>query len=260
MASSKKPSSQKRADRERAENQTLNRVFVVFLIGLAVECYHFILYRTASSSINSMVACYDALNWITWMGFALLAVGAVAGYLKRKDRKVRTAMIWVSAAGLFLGASSWIMFHFSNGHQGIIAMCVLVPVMSVLALIFLLYQRECFWCSLVICCALFTVWLLGDAERSLTWRLRIMAGAAVGVVLVIVALYLLRKAEAGDGKLWGFRVCSPECDYQIVYVILGVAFACVALAVALYSFAYYLMWVLGIALFAELVYYTSKLM
>ena len=259
MASSKKPISQKRAEREQAENQALSRVFTVFLIGLAIECYLFILYRAATSSVNSMLACYRALEWITGLGFIVLAVGAVVGYLKRNDPKLRAAMIWTGAAGLFLGVSGWIMRNVSNDHMGIIAMCVLVPVMSVLALIFLLYQRECFWSSLVMCCALFTVWAV-DTTHSGSWHLRVVAGAIVGAVLVAVAAYLVRKAQAGTGKLGKFQVCSVECDYRIVYAILAVAFVCVLLAAAMYAICYYLMWALGITLFAELVYYTSKLM
>ena len=260
MASSKKPISQKRAEREQAENQALNRVFAVFLIGLAIECYLFILYRAVTGSPISMVRCYRALEWVTRVGFIVFAVGAVAGYLKRNDRKLRTAMIWVGATGLFLGVSGWFMHYFSNDHQGIITLCILVPVAAVLALIFLLYQRECFWTSLVMCCALFTVWMLGDATRSRTWHMRIVYGAVLGAVLVAVAAYLVRKAQVGNGKLWKFRVCSLECDYRVVYAILAVAFVCVLLGAAMYTICYYLMWVLGITLFAELVYYTSKLM
>lgn len=259
MASSKKPISQKRAEREQAENQALNRVFAVFLIGLAIECYLFILYRAATSSVNSMLACYRALEWIIGLGFVVLAAGAVVGFLKRNDRKLRTAMTWTGAVGLFLGVSGLIMRYISNDHIGIIAMCVLVPVAAVLALIFLLYQPECFWSSLVMCCALFTVWMLGQTHSS-TWHLRIMAGAILGAVLVAVAAYLVRKAQANNGKLRQFQVCSLECDYRIVYAILAVAFVCVLLATALSAISYYLMWALGIALFAELVYYTAKLM
>lgn len=260
MASSKKPISQKRAEREQAENQALSRVFAVFLIGLAIECYLFILYRAASGSVNSMLACYRALEVITVLGFIVLVAAAIVGYLKRNDRKLRTVMIWAGALGLFLGVSGWIMRHFANDQQGIIAMCILVPVAAVLALIFLLYQRECFWSSLVMCCALFTVWLLSDANHSKTWHLRIVAGAIVGAVLLLVAFYLFRKAQGNDGKLWGLRVCSPECEYLVVYAVLAVALVGVLMAVAAYTISFYLMWMLGIAFFAELVYYTAKLM
>ena len=42
---SKKPISQKRAERQQMENQALHRVFNVFLLGLAAECYLFIVQR-----------------------------------------------------------------------------------------------------------------------------------------------------------------------------------------------------------------------
>ena len=41
----KKPISQKRADREKQENLALQRVFNVFLLGIAAEVYLFIVYR-----------------------------------------------------------------------------------------------------------------------------------------------------------------------------------------------------------------------
>ena len=42
---SKKPVSQKRAEREREEKLTHSRVFHVFLMGLAAECYQYLVYR-----------------------------------------------------------------------------------------------------------------------------------------------------------------------------------------------------------------------
>ena len=51
-----------------------------------------------------------------------------------------------------------------------------------------------------------------------------------------------------------------ECDYRILYAVFAAAFVCVLLALAVPAIAYYLMWALGILLFAEVVYYTSKLM
>ena len=41
----KKSISQKRAERQQQENQALSRVFLVFLLGLAAECYLFLVYR-----------------------------------------------------------------------------------------------------------------------------------------------------------------------------------------------------------------------
>lgn len=47
---------------------------------------------------------------------------------------------------------------------------------------------------------------------------------------------------------------------MIVYAALAVAAAGVLLAAVLPMISYYLMWALGVVLFAELVYYTTKLM
>ena len=53
---SKKPISQKRADREKQESQALHRVFNVFLLGLAAECYLLLVYRGyAMGTIDSLL-------------------------------------------------------------------------------------------------------------------------------------------------------------------------------------------------------------
>ena len=88
----------------------------------------------------------------------------------------------------------------------------------------------------------------------------VIIGAVLGAALLAAAAALVRKAQGDEGKLWGFRVFTMECDYRIVFAALGAAFVCVVLTLALPSIAYYLMWMLGILLFGELVYYTTKLM
>ncbi len=258
--SSKKPISQKRTEREQAENQALNRVFLVFLVGLAAECYLFLLYRGAVGTVNSMLASYNAVKWLSWLGLIMLAAGAAVGYLKRNDRKLRTAMLWVGGAGLFLGVSGWIMTNFSNDNKGIITMCILVPILAILALVLLLYQHECFYATVALAGAMFTVWVRSSSLNAGSWRIPVIVGAVLAALVLVGAAFLARKAQQDEGKLWGLRVCSLECDYRILYAALGAAFVCVLLGLALPAISYYLMWALGILLFAELVYYTSKLM
>ena len=257
---SKKPISQKRAEREKAEDRALNRVFGVFLLGLAAECYLFILYRAALGTIDSMVTCYQVIRWSSWLGLILLLGGALVAYLKRSDRKLRTVMLWIAGLGVFLAVSGWIMYRFSNYNYGITVMCILVPIAAVLALVFQLYQRECFLCTIALAGSLFTVWVRGASLNSGFWRTPVIVGAVLGAVILAAAAALVRTAQQAEGKLWGVRVCSLECDYRIIYGVLGIAFVCVLLAVAVPSITYYLMWALGVLAFAELVYYTTKLM
>ena len=91
-------------------------------------------------------------------------------------------------------------------------------------------------------------------------KVLIGVGICFGVILLAVAAWLVDMARKSEGKLWGFRVFSLECDYRIVFAVVAVAALCVLLAAIVPGIAYYLMWALGVLLFAELVYYTTKLM
>lgn len=256
----KKAISQKRADREKQDNQTLHRVFNVFLLGLAAECYLFIVYRGYGvGTIDSVLIWHKVLTWGMYLGLVMLVGGAIAGCVKRSDRRVRTAMTWVGGIGLFLAASGWIITNFFDNHQGITAMCILVPILTVMGLVFLLYQHECFLCTLALSCAMFTVWARG-ATAAGAWRVPVIAGCVLGIVLLGLAVFLASKAQKGEGKLGGIRVLSLECDYRVLYGVLGLGAVGVLVALIDPAISVYLMWVLGILLFAELVYYTTKLM
>lgn len=257
----KKPVSQKHADREKSENRVLNRVYYVFLLGLAAECWLFLVYRGyAWGAPKSMLAWDTVLRVATWMGLAALVIGAAAAFLKRQDKKLRTIMTWVAGVGGFFFLSSWVSTRFFGGGMGVTAMCILVPIVAVLALIYLLYQHECAVSTVVLSGAMFSVWLRGASAGSVHWSLPVLAGCIVVVIGLLAAIYLTSRAQKGEGKLFGIRVFSLECDYRIVYAVLGVAAAAVLVVACAASAAYYLMWVLGVLLFAELVYYTTKLM
>ena len=73
----KKPISQKRAEREKQENQTLQRVFNVFLLGIAAECYLFVVYRNyVMGTAASLLVWHSVLRWAAILGVVLLAAGA----------------------------------------------------------------------------------------------------------------------------------------------------------------------------------------
>lgn len=233
----------------------------MFLLGLAAEVYLFIIYRAVTGSIDSMLVCYQTiLPVLSWLGLAMLAVGAIVGYVKRAEQKLRMPMAFVGGIGLFLALSGLIMTMFSDNNRGVTTMCVLVPILAVLGLVFLLYQHECFLCTAALSGALFAVWAMGSAANSLIWRIPVTVGMVLAAALLAVFAALVHKAQQSEGKLWKVRIFPVECDYRVIYVVLAVAFAGVLVAMLLPAIAYYLMWVLGILLFAELVLYTTKLM
>ena len=57
----------------------MNRIYYVFLLGLAAECYLILAYRGfAFGNIGSTLAWNKFLNVAMWVGLALLAAGAGA--------------------------------------------------------------------------------------------------------------------------------------------------------------------------------------
>ncbi|MBD5155271.1 MAG: hypothetical protein HDT15_09455 [Oscillibacter sp.] len=258
---SKKSISQKRMDREQQENHTLSRIYYVFLLGLIAEVYLFLVYRFyAWGSVGSMLVWHKVLTVLTWVGLAALVAGVAGAVIKRQEKKLRNIMIWVAGAGAFFFVSSWVVTYFFSNGAGVTAMCILVPILAVLALVYLLYQHECALCSVVLSGAMFSVWLRGASSASAMWRWAVMAGCILVAVILAAAIYLTTKAQKDGGKLWKIRIFSVDCDYRIVYAVLGVAAAALLLAAALPGIGYYLMWALGVLLFAELVFYTTKLM
>ena len=254
----KKPISQKRADREKQENLTLQRVFNVFLLGIAAECYLLIVYRNyVMGTAASLLVWYSILRWAAIAGVVALLGGAAAAYVKRRQPKLRMAMILVSVVGLFLAVSGWVMMRFFD--QGVTTMCILVPVLTLLGLVYFLFQHECFLTTVAMAGSFFAVWVCGSGLKS-SWRLPVMAGAVAAIVVLAAVAFLVRQAQKGQGKLRGVRVLSVECDYRVVYAALALCAVAIAVALAVPAISYYLLWGLGILLFAEMVYYTTKLM
>ena len=178
---SKKPISQKRADREKQESQALHRVFNVFLLGLAAECYLLLVYRGyAMGTIDSLLIWHQILTWGMYLGLVMLIAGIAVGVAKRKDRRLRTIMTWVAGGGLFLALTGWVVTFFFDNSRGITAMCVLVPIAVVLALVYLLFQPECFLCTLTVSCAMFAVWARGASADSSAFGMVVIAGLRGG--------------------------------------------------------------------------------
>lgn len=261
MASTKKPISQKKADREKEENRVLNRVYYVFLLGLAAECYLFLVYRGYTVGlVSSQVVWHTILTVCGWAGLAALVVGAVVGYLKREDKKLRSIMTWVAGAGAFFAITGWLITHlFANG-AGLMLSCVLVAVAAILTLIVMLYQQECALSTAALGGAMFCVWARGGSFLSSEWAVPVIVGCVLGLALLACAAWLVSAAQKSGGKLWKVRVLSTECDYRILYAALAAAALCVLVGLIVPTINAYLMWILGVALFAELVYYTTKLM
>ena len=250
---SKKPVSQKRAQRQQQERAALNNIFNTFLAGLAAECYLFIVYRGyIAGNIDSLLAWDNILRVLMWLGAAALVAGGVFTFLKRGEDKLRKLGLGIASSGLFFFVSSFVMTRFFD--LGVIGMCATVPVLTVLALIFFLYPRD-FINTLLIAVSIFTVWA---CDRGTGGIIRI--GAILVAVLLAVFGVAARRTQFNDGKFGKWQIFPAECDYRMVYIVSIVCILLVALAIIVPALAYYLIWAAVVALFAELAFYTTKMM
>ncbi len=255
---SKKPVSNKRALRQQEERAALNKIFTTFLVGLAAECYLFIVYNFyVRSTVESMLTCYDVLKVLGWVGLAAFIGGAVFALVKKGSEKLRKIGAFAAAGGAFLAVSSWIMVNFVEA--GVVTLCVLVPVATILGLIFFLYQRDCFLNTLILSGALFTIWVCSKGLDG-TWKLYITAAVIAAVVLLAALCVVVFLMKKNGGKLGKLQVFSAECDYRMIYAVAAVAAALILAALFAPGVTFYLICAAVIALFGELVYYTVKMM
>ena len=92
-------------------------------------------------------------------------------------------------------------------------MCVMVPVLTVLGLVLFLYQRECFLTTLALCGSFLAVWVCGDGLDSPNWRIPIIIGAVLGLLILAALALLVRKAQQACGSCrWTapIRWCTPR--------------------------------------------------
>ena len=87
-----------------------------------------------------------------------------------------------------------------------------------------------------------------------------MAGAAASIAALAALGLLTARAAKNGGKVKDIRLFTAECDYRVLYAVFAVGAAAILAALVVSSLGYYLLWALGVALFAEMVYYTTKLM
>ena len=197
---SKKNANHKQVQRQEQESAALKQIFNTFLLGLAAECYLFIVYRGyIAGSVDSLLAWDNILRVLMWLGVAALVGGSGLALVKRSDAKLRTGGIYAALAGVFFAVSGWVMTTFFD--IGVTTMCTIVPVATVLMLVYFLYQRECFVNTLLLSGTLFTVWI---CSRGLVgqWHTLVTIGAAAVVAALAVFALLLGKIRKNGGKVY----------------------------------------------------------
>lgn len=251
----------KRAERLRKEQEAMNHVLNIFLIGILAESYLLIMHKRLLGTASQMLGAVAALKWIGIIGAVLAVAGLVLMLVKKDKPKLRLGGLWMLIAGAFLALGNGLMYVlYPRGSQ---ILCAAVPIVAVLGLVYYLFQREFFLSAVVLGGTMFSLWVLGRGLGTVNWNTKVIAGAVVVLIGLAAVALLTRKVEKNAGK-WGGKkeivVFTPACSYKALYLVYAVAAVVIVLALLAASTVYYTMWVTGILLFALAVYYATKLM
>ena len=253
-----KPRSEKKAEKERREQEVLNRVFTLFLAGIAAECYVLLIYNKFVRGVVQDVAAYSyVVEYGRYIGALVMIAGLVLAVWKRQERSGRIGAA-VAAAGAFFAFANILMF--AVHPQGTIFLCTLIPILTVLGLVYFLFQREFFFDSVILGGTLFTLWLCRRGLGTENWNTKVTVGSIlvlVGLAAAAGGLYFLQKA---GGKFKNWQIFPKSCDYRPLYGSVAVSFVTIAAALVVPASAFYAMWIVGVAIFALAIYYTTKLM
>ena len=254
---------QQKLTREQRDNQVLGQVFRLFLLGIVAECYLLFFNKIyLNSTGQTMVHIYRALPYAAVAALILLVVGLVLLVKKRDVRPVvRKVYGWITGLGAFFALTSLVLWLvYPNGGT---YLCVLVPILTVLGMVYLLFQREFFLIAVVLSGALFTVWVCRKGVGTVNWNTKVLVASGLVLVGLAVLAALTAKVQKQDGRWTAgikVRLLPADCDYRMIYLTYALSFVAILLAMLVVTTTYYSMWVLGIALFAFAVYYTTKLM
>ena len=255
------PNSKKRAEKLRQEQEALNNVFRLFLIGIVAETYLLILYnKFVKGTPQDLIASSYVIRAMGVIGGIALVLGLILTLVFRKA-KVRRVFHIVAAAGAFFGVSSAIMYAVYPG--GTIFMTVLVPILTVLGLVYFLFQPEFFLTSVILTGSIFSLWVCSKGIGTINWNTKVTVGAVLVLLGLVAVAALTRMVEKNGGK-WigkgGARLFTQACPYKMLYLTYAACFVTILLALVMVSTTYYTIWILGILFFALAVYYTSRLM
>lgn len=249
---------EKIAARRRNSERSMNRAVTLLTIGLVAEWYLLLADRFyARGTVDQVVGWYDYLGVMRWIGLAMLIAGLVLFAQREKRPKLKLPGAALACAGAFFAFTSFCMrLYFPTS---VTVMCVLVPVLLILGIVYLFYQAEFVAEMAALAMGLGALVLLNRSGSAAVKACAVLALAGVAAIVVCI---LLAKRNGGALRLGktSVPVFGAKTDYRLALGVPALCFVLVLAALLAPGIAFYATWVLGILTFVLAVYYTIKLM
>ena len=248
----------KRAERRAKDERNMNRAVVLLIGGLIAEWYLLMADRFyAKGNVTQMLAWYDYLGLMRWIGLAVCAAGA-ACFVTGKKPLVKNVGLGLGITGAFFSLTSFAMRHVYP--TSVTVLCVVIPVLLILGIIVLFYQAEFAIQSMALAMAMGALVLM---NRSGSSRVKLCAMLAIiGIAALCAMSWYLQRSKGLLGLKDGrkLRIIGIHADYRLVYGVLGLCLALLLGALFIPQLPFYGTWALAAVTFVLAVYYTVKLM
>lgn len=239
------------------QDAPMNGAMKFFLAGCVAELFLLVVRRFYIAGTLDQVVAWDGyLKYVVYAGVAAALVGLVLGILWRKQPGRRFAGWSVFAAGAFLALSSWMVRSYYTTAMSFL--CVVIPAIMLLGILWSLYDRECAWALTILGSAVAVLWICRKGVGTQLWSTSVRAGALVYLAVLVLAVILTRVASHNDGQIGKLVLFPAGADTLPIYVACGLSLIAVAAALFSATVAYYAMWSLALVIFALAVYYTVK--
>lgn len=251
--------------KEHQEDDALNRALLWVAGAVIMEGLLMLVNRYYLEFYTDEVNIALAISTMLRVGMVLFLIVAAAGlvwYLKAK-RSGKTALLpaVVALGGLALWLFCIILWVFSG--SGATLLFVLVPAVAVLALVYYLYQRECFLAVAVTALGLFGMWLLRKGYAG-PYAVMIRICLILLAVAVLVVLVLLFRLQGRKGMLnfrdKDIRILSKKTNYPLLMATCVIVAVAVVAALVGITLSYYLIFLLIAWAFILVVYYTVQML
>ena len=241
-----------------AEND--NRYVIILCAAVVMELVQLLQFRLLNgTSIYTMLAVMKVIHILAIVSPIVFVVSLVLWLATKRTKQWRG---WIMAVFLFLTVSMgctdlWFI-------KGVKFVAVLLVFLTVLAFIYVVYQRDFFCSCAVIACG---IGALTIYRRSAAWgqvSMRALIVFLIGFVLLIAAALVIWRVKKGEGY-WtpgenARRLLPQQTEYRLLFAtLIIVALALIAALIFGSMAAYFALFVLGVYFFLLAVYYTVKL-